>query len=417
MSEINMSEFEQQWPISWNLRDHERYTRIGLEAIRYRLILPEDGRWDIAYGGLVMGSGETSVLAEGEPGSGKTEFGNIVMGESVRIDIASTDTSETLEGYTRPTDGEYNLGKMGLKEENVRLFLNEISHLRDTGPLHKYWDGESLNINGEIVDTGNVSTYATTNFADGRRAKELDSALRSRFGISVLAGDNVDQVARAIQSVDIGRQNKANHENGLLPPVKSRQQIREGLQERYPLDRKAGEYITHVIEGMNNLGITQPINPSDARIGRGWQQAERARRLVEGSQAGEVAIKPEDLFRVASLALGSIATLSSEAGGYFQEKLGKIDRLSPLEKAVITRRTIAAVAFMSVLDMNTFVKKDSEENMVRSMNERSYAYSPQSGTINEAIVTRMHGSKKPVEQEAKKSHDEKSRGFFKRRSQ
>jgi hypothetical protein len=413
MSEVNMSEFERQWPISEDLRAHELYAQMGLSVINDRLILPGDGRWGVGYGDLVQGG---AVISEGDPGSGKTEFGNVVMSEAGRVDIASTDTAETLEGYNRPTDGEYNPGKMDLDGEDTRLFLNELSHLRDTGPLHKYWDGERLVVNGRAVDLENMPIYATTNFADGRRAKELDAALRSRFDISILAGDNVDQVAQSLQSVDMGRQKKSSQANGLLPPQKSRQQIREGLQQQYPLDRKAGEYITHVIQNLNNLGVTQPINPSDARIGRGWQQAERARRLVEGSRGGEVAIKPEDLFRVASLALGSIATLSSEAGGYFQEKLGKIDRLSPLEKAVITRRTIAAVAFTSVLDMDTFVKKGSEEKMVRGMDERSYASSPQSDTINEAIVTRMHGSEKSVEQEAK-SHDKKSRSFFERRTQ
>lgn len=416
MSEVrnNMSEFEQNWPVVADLREHQRYAQTGLDTIHDQLVLPEDGRWDIAYGGLVMGSPNTAVLAEGDPGTGKTEFGNIVLGETVRVDVASTDTPETLEGYIRPTDGEYNPGKMTLDEESLRLFLNEVSHLRDTGPLHKYWDGKSLTINGREVSLENISTYMTTNFADGRRAKELDPALRSRAAISILAGDNTAEIAESIHSIDTGKHRNVRNQHGLLPHAKTRQDIREKLEGAYPTDRQSGMYITRVVQNLNESGLISPITLSDKRISSGWQQAERARRLLDGG-SGETRIKPTDLSKVAALALGSVATMTAAAGSEFQEKLGKINRLSPLEKAVITRRAIAAVAFKTVVDMGDFVERGNDERMARFMDTRSYASVAETDQLNGLIIDHLNDHNQQTT-ESERDDAKKSRGLFRRRS-
>lgn len=388
----HMSEFERNWAANGDMPEHYRNVQDGLQEIRNRLILPEDGRWEIAYGALVMGGSEASVLSEGDPGSGKTAFGNIVLGETVRVDIASTDVGETIDGYKRPTDGQLNEGKLSL-DDSAKMFLNEISHLRDTGPLHKYWDSKTLTVNEHLHDIENASIYATTNFPDGRRAKELDSALRSRFGIAVLAGDNVDDIAGQLQGRDLFQVRSQEDGGGLLPPAKARKHIRENLQSQHRLDRQSGDYMADVVKNLNNSGIVQPINAGDARIGQGWQQAERARRLVEGSTGQETAIRPEDLAGVAALALGSAVVLSNKANAEFQDKLGKLDRLSPLEKAVITRRAIAAVAFETVLEQKDFVRKGEEDKIANFMDKRSFASTADSDAINGVITEAIRGNK------------------------
>ena len=46
-----MSEFREQWPLSTDLKDHAAYMQQGIEVINDRLLLPQDGRWNDAYGG------------------------------------------------------------------------------------------------------------------------------------------------------------------------------------------------------------------------------------------------------------------------------------------------------------------------------------------------------------------------------
>ncbi|MEI7632080.1 MAG: hypothetical protein WCJ60_02040 [bacterium] len=408
-----MNEFEKSWPISDDIRQFERHAAQGLAIIENQLILPADGRWDVAYGSLVQGGLASTVHAEGDPGTGKTQFGNIVMGEQNRTDIAATDTVETLEGYYRPTDGKLNVGKMHINPNDVRLFLNEISHLRDTGPLHKYWDANEIDINGAIYDLSNASTYLTSNFKDGARSKDLDTALRSRIGVSVLAGDNTSAIAGLIQGKDLGKVKDTVSNVGLLPPSKTRQQIRELLSARYPLGRSSGEYMTNVLSSLNNTGLFVPITLTDSRIGQGWQQAVRAKRLVEGSSQKEVQIKNEDLAIVAALALGSVAVLNNSGNALFQEHTAKLDRLSPIEKAVIARRFIAAVAFKSVIDMGDF-KNGDISGMTKFMQKRSYANIPNHDQIDGIIIDQLVNSPKQLPQES--SNESRSRFRLRRSS-
>lgn len=394
-----MSEFEQNWPISEDIRDHERYIAHGVSELNGRMILPQDGRWEIAYGALAMGDQKAAVLAEGDPGTGKTQFGNHIMGQDVRTDIAATDTPETLEGYLRPTDGKYNRGKMVLDPEEMRLFLNEISHLRDTGPLHKYWDGSELDINGTKYPLEAASIYATTNFANGARAKRLDDALRSRMGITVLAGDDARAIAAYVQGIDVANK-PASVEGGMLPPAKARMQIRNGLQSAYPLHREAGQYMTDVIANLNDSGLFTRINESDARTGQGWQQAVRARRFVEGgidSTDSSVAIRARDLARVAPLALGSVAFLGHHGTSELSAALGK-NEMTPLEKAVVARRVVAAIAMKTIFD-NDPLEKVSESDVAKHMDHYSYANAANADEINGVVIERVLGNA-PVTPEA-----------------
>lgn len=403
-----MSETLREWPISGRLEDYNPTVQDVVAVVNEKLILPDDERWNIALGALIMGGSSASVLAEGEPGTGKTRFGNIVMGEDSRVDIVSTDTAETLDGHKRVTDGEFNEGKIPFSEEDVILFLNEISHLRDTGPLHRLWDGKTVSIGGESYDMSNVAYYATTNFADGVRAKKLDGALRSRFGLSILAGDMAADIAPSIQGVDLARDQSEGAEAGLLPPPKVRGEIRDNLQIKYRLTRNAGAYITEVVSNLNTTGLLTPINITDARIGQGWQQTERARRLVDGPSGKESAIKPEDLSKVAALALGSITALSSTGSAEFQERLGKLDRFTPLEKAILVRRIIAGIANKTVIDMGDYGVLD-EGRMSQFMDRRSYALTGEADEINgsviEAVLERASTDKKERQDGSKRTRN------------
>lgn len=410
MSEFMKSDFEQNWPVSQDITDHTRYAQGGVSEIEQRLILPEDARWQIAYGALVQGGSASAVLAEGEPGAGKTAFGNIVIGGQYRTDIASTDTPETLEGYLRPTDGKFNAGKMPLNEADARLFLNEISHLRDTGPLHKYWDDGSLVINGRTVDLENAPMYATTNFSDGGRVKKLDSAIRSRVGLTVLAGDNAEAIAHAIQGNDLGQQNDTR-QTGLVPGSKERAFIQSELMRRNPLARSAGAFMAESLKQLNASGLFAPINTSDARIGQGWQQAVRAQRFIEG---GEGQIKPIDLKNVAALALGSVMTLSQKGASEFMDRMGKMDSLTPLEKAVIARRVGSLIVYEAYLASDPDAALNVKDSLrEQHMNMYSYANSNQADTINGMAMDVVLPNVKAAQGG---QHEPKSRKLFGRRS-
>lgn len=384
------SEFEQNWPVSDRLSDHEKYVGQGLDILHSELELPVDGRWDVAYAALTMGDPKAAVLAEGDPGTGKTQFGNVVLGEQYRTDIASTDTAETLEGYQNPINEDgFIPGKMPLREDDPRFFLNEISHVRDTGPMHKYWDGGVLYIDGHTYSLDGAPVYATTNFADGRRAKDLDDALRSRMGVTVLAGDNMKTISPLVQGRDLAA-SAHSQQKGILPGIEQRRVIREQLLRQNPLDKSAGAYMASVIEGLNGTGLLMPISGADARIGQGWQQAVRALRLAERRANHDEAITPEDLSVVAALALGSVAILGQHGRAVFEQGLSKVDSLSNIEKAVAARRVVSAVAHKTVHDMRDY-GAPTEEKTAQFMDKRSYAEIEESDVLNGVVLRSVFG--------------------------
>ena len=278
--------------------------------------------------------------------------------------------------------------------------------------MHKYWDGKTASTNGSSHDLENVAIYATTNFADGKRAKFIDSALRSRFGITVLAGDNAGEVARALQGQDIADTRKAEAaKGGLLPPTKARKAIRETLETRHRLSRQAKEYITDTIENINDTELLLPISLSDRRISQGWQQAVRANRLVEGGIENVTPIKPEDLAKVAALSLGGLTSLNNATRSELQEQLGTM-KLSSIEQAIIVRRAISAVAFRSVLQQKDFVKQGEDERIGHFMDNYAYAQAP-NGRINDVVVSQLDKSGSGNTQKAG-DHGKKSRIFGRR---
>lgn len=343
-----MSAFEQNWPVTSDLAEQEQYIASGVSILRDRLILPEDNRWEIAYGLLAMGGKDAAVLVEGDPGTGKTDGGNNIIGDAYRLDIASDDRAASIEGYVSPTNSkDWIPGKLNLNSNDIRIFLNEVGHLGNTGPLHKYWDGDEVFLGGHKVDVSNAVLYSTTNFPDGRRTKSLDPAFRSRQAVVILSGDSGAEIAPKIHGHDIRSEYNGGvkPENGLLPSPELRRALREQVVRANPLSNEAGAYVSSVIDNLNCTGMLAPIGLTDARMSRGWQQVVRARRLVNGTaHKGEV-ISAYDLMNVAPLALGSVALLSNQGSAVFEERLGYIERPSAHDRAVFARRLIAATAF------------------------------------------------------------------------
>ncbi len=391
-----MSTFRENWPTSAPMSGHIEYMQGGLEVINDRLLLPGDGRWDIAYGSLVMGGQDGAVFAEGQPGAGKTAFGNIVMGEGNRVDIAATDTVQELEGFESQVTHQRLKPKLILDSADVRLFLNELSHLRDTGPIHKYWDGEELLIGNETFPLVDASIYATANFPDGHRSKKIDGALRSRMAISVLAGDNGKDTAAILHGMTDHTPMDEQYRDGLLPSAKVRGAIRAEMQTKGPMDAKSGQFVANVLDAINKNPLLQGVDLNDRRTSLGWAQAVRASRLVGGERLIG-AISPEELLRVTGLALGSVAALSSVGT---RELRTSNEPMSKLEAAVLARRMVAGIAMREYIDMDIVrkLKKGEMDGAVGEfMQAGSYASLVDNTRTDELMVANIVAGK-PAEE-------------------
>ena len=404
-----MSRFEQNWPTEpadLTLEAQRGYIQDGLTIIRSRLILPEDDRWDIAYGMLVQGGGQNSVIAQGDPGTGKTEFGNIVLDASHRVDIDAGDRAASLEGYVNPINrNEWIPGKVNLDTKDTRFFLNEVGHLGNTGPLHKYWDGEKFYLAGNPIDTSDAVFYSTTNYPDMRRTKELDDAFRDRQGILVVTGDATPETVVKI----LGREGRSG-ETGLLPSPRLRRFIRETMVEAAPVAPSSAVYMHKVVERINQSGLVSPNVSASGRLGSGWRQAVRASRLVDDKKELFGVISDEELMRVAPLALGAIATLGNQGSAIMEERLGYIDRPTAHERAVFRNRVVAAAAFAVYHEMHPTKAANGREilDMTNSLNlhahlqSYSYANAPDaqsteiSQLLHAGVIRHQNLTKEPV---------------------
>jgi hypothetical protein len=256
------------------------------------------------------------------------------------------------------------------------LFLDEISHLRDTGPLHKYWTGDEVRLpNGQVLDMRNASIYSTANFYDGKgRSKPLDDAIRARLGINLLAGDGGVAHAKKVSAFVQPELSEA-YRDGLLPYAKSRQVIRQAMEGSATLTQEASDFMIDVISNANKSGLFRPMDLSNKRQHNSWVQAVRARRLVDPELKVSGPITREDLARVASLGLGSSAILSSVASEAIGDAIGKMDdALTPLEKAIYARRAIAGVAMKALIQSKDIkLGIDKDQDIADFMNARAYA--------------------------------------------
>lgn len=409
-----MSEFSKQWPVSDSFGEHARYIQQGLDVVESQLFLPTDGRVQIAYGALASGRKSGAVLAEGEPGTGKSDFGNIIFGESNVTNVQPTDTAETLMGYQRPTDGVFNKGTMKIDPENPMIMLDEVAHLGNTGPLHDLWNGNTLHLpGGDVVDTTHMPIYATANFFDGHRNKLLDNAFRSRFGIGVLFGDANEDIARRIHGRDIESGKTHVEREGILPNLAARAALGNMLGTQFPFNEaQIGSYITEVLKRLNDTGVVHELMTNDARTSQGWQVATRAKTLVDGGRVSkdEINLNKEDFSRVAALALGASVSLSQVGKSQLGNHIQSGRRVSDIDAQVAARRLTAAVAYDVALDMEDYPKQ--EDKRADFTDKYAYANHPESGKID-GFINDVLATQVPVEQD---DQDGKKRGFFRRRT-
>jgi hypothetical protein len=417
-----MSEFIREWPSSGSsIADHARHMQKGMEAYNKHLLLPEDKRFDIAYGALTQG--KKGVFAEGLTRSGKSQFGEDVIGAENTVNIKKQDTVAILEGYESPTNpGMFIKGKMKIKDpQNIVWNFDEISHMRSSGDLHDWWTGsEKIMPDGTKVDLENMVTYASANFADGIRSFDIDSAMRSRLGLYILSGDVGMEVAklinrRAENQTPLGEEFKG----GLIPEAKTRKAIREYMQQQAPASDEAIDFATEVINLLNNSRLVNPndVDLSNTDAVKGWIHAARARRLVglrkdkEGIPVIEGVITRQELIFTAPIALGSLATLSYVVAGELKEKMGYEDErnLSDIERAVFTNRAIAAIAKFQLMRAEGDLSLSRDEAIAEHLKGYSYANLPESApedidqVLIEKLLRKQEVQDEPVEPQKRKS--------------
>ncbi|MCA9344805.1 hypothetical protein KC946_03125 [Candidatus Saccharibacteria bacterium] len=413
---MSNSEYSNNWPVETSLYEHGRFIEGGLSHLEANMQLPPDGRLQFAYGLIAIGGLSSAVLAEGVPGAGKTRFGNLVAGSEVRVDIENTDTEDTLFGYPNPINKAERIdGKFDLSGENPVVYANEISHMGNTGPLHRLWDADEVEVNGQMVPMANAAIYATSNFPNSQRVHKLDDAIRSRFAIEVLFGDASSDFARTLHGRDIGtttNQGELNTES-ILPNAKARADLRKGVLEAYTLNQSEfGGYVTDVIEEINGRSdLFQPISNTDKRLSDGWQQAVRAQLLVE--RAAPTIIGAQEAAKVASLVLPTVVTLSQSAKAELKSRLG-VAKIDPLTEAITRRRLLADLAFRVEDSTRSFPVQDIQQRRDNFRDKYSFASADgQTDKIDEFIERVMN--KKLDEVTSDESSTPRTRSFFRRR--
>lgn len=369
------SEYTTNWPTETSLSEHMRWTDSAQAEIERNMQMPEDGRLMIGLGLIAIGGQDAAVIALGTPGSGKTHWGNHMFGSLNRVDIENTDTEDTLFGYPNPINSSERIkGKFELDGENPLVYANEISHMGNTGPLHRLWDAETVEVNGVLVPMSNAAIYATSNFPNSQRVHELDEAISSRFAVELLFGDASSDFARELHGRDIGvtTRGTARDPEGVLPGAKARLDLRRNVLEAYPLDgREFGGYVSDIVDTVNSRrDLFNSISNTDNRLSLGWQQAVRAKLLME--RAGPVRVGAEEASKVAALVLPTMVTLSQSAKAELKTILG-VPKIDPLTEAIARRRLLAGMAYGVVEKTKAFPTDDSQSYRDRFRDNYSYA--------------------------------------------
>lgn len=369
------SEFSNSWPIETSLSEHMRWTAGARTEIERNMQMPEDDRIVIAIGLVAIGGQHAAVIAKGMPGSGKTHFGNQMLGSLARVDIENTDTEDTLFGYPNPINTNERIkGKFELDGENPVVYANEISHMGNTGPLHRLWDAETVEVNGILVPMSNAAIYATSNFPNNQRVHELDEAITSRFATELLFGDASSDFARSLHGRDIGVTSGAGARDpeGVIPNAKARLDLRQNVLEAYPLDsREFGGYVTEVVDAINGRrDLFNAISNTDNRLSLGWQQAVRANLLMEGVSSARIGA--EEASKVAALVLPTMVTLSQSAKAELKTVLG-VPKIDPLTEAIARRRLLSSIAYKTVESTKAFPTEESQSYRDRFREKYSYA--------------------------------------------
>lgn len=373
MSESLRDQFDPQAPIT----DHQRLLIEGVQAMEQRMITPNRG-FHVAYVMLAGGGAYRSVYLQGDAGTGKTTYGDLLMGEENRTNIKKKDTAADLFGAQHPIDPDTytEASLVGLRNGNPVAYLNELPHLSDTGDIHHIWDSKKITISGQDHDISNIAILGTGNFPDGQRNTAFDSAMLSRWGAILITGDHSSETMKNIHENALTMSQK-NDRSPILPPASVRAKLGEYMDTQFiPESGEYGKYIVNLIRNLDESGLASGpsgmLSDNDVRISHGLRNAATADMFMR--EENVVQIKPYHLARVAALALPSVVTLSRQAKELLQDNAGD-RRLSNLEQAIALRRVIAMSAFRTIhqLAASDKLPRETEAKLNKFMADYSYA--------------------------------------------
>ena len=370
----NGESLQSRWPeADADLRAHHEALMEGVSALHDRLLLPGDERFEIAYALLASGAGqEGMVLAMGDPATGKTEFGNAVFGEEVKVEISNNDDESLLYGYTNPVNAdEVIAGKLvGLVEDEPTVYLNEAGNLRNQRDILRLGDSASYRMpDGTVVPLSEAAYYLTSNFPDGRDVHELDPAMASRIAVKLLTGDFDEQRQKDIQSRGSRYEVAARQEiaSPLLPPREARIAIRGLLVASYPQLKGDvnGSFVVKLMQELEQTGlVTSTSSTMDARTGQTLHATARARMFLKGKEDKQE-VDPFELANVSALAIPTITKLTRVGSDVLANELGR--KASETEKAIFLRRVIATcavdAAFAADLELGKYYKITEREQL------------------------------------------------------
>lgn len=342
-------ELRELWEASDDLGYHQAMSCKADTVVERDLILPGDSRFRIGRRMLEMGTPQGSVRTIGGPGTGKTAFGNAVMGEHRRVDIYETDTEATLFGHMDPLGvNGYIPGRLQqhgqLDPADPALYLNELPHLRNTRVFNPVWDGEYMTVGDVIIPIKRAAVYYTGNYPDGEKVHEFDETTNSRTAAEILTGDMDDAAAREIQGSGRVRKAEALLTGPTLPKAAARVALSEVVAASYTdTENVIGNFTVDLINALNNTGLVEQIPTTDARIGQALRRATGAYLFSEGY--GPRQMSPIHAARVAALVMPTATRLSPIAKDNILEYIGDDDRrVSHLEAHIALRRIVAAKA-------------------------------------------------------------------------
>ncbi len=396
------SEITGNWPTEASLNIHREMFEESARYLEENMLTPQDKRLIIGLGVLSIAGLDAAVLAIGEAGHGKTRFGNIDMGSDSRVELQNNNTEETLFGFPNPTEAEERIaGKIIVDPNDPRFYMNEVSHLRNTGPLHRMWDDNVVRVGDQFIPVTNASIYATSNFPDSRRVNDLDGAMRSRFGVEILFGDVPKEVASQLADRGVSRPRPEGGimESGIIPNAKAREDLRRRVNEGYGLyDGKLGGYMVEVMDRINKNPLFNDVSLGDARMHQSWYQTIGALKFVSGHEAGSRATV-EDASKVAALVLPTLVTLSGAGKNALRSRLGGLPKLDPVTEAVALRRAIAGLAYNEVLNGDVYSRGNENDKQAKFRDRFSFAGDKDNdGRIDEFVEEALFGGKRRVEQ-------------------